>query len=307
MIVLDLEWNHGYGKKPFNEIFQIGAVRIPGLGGPILNTFNAYIRPAVHKKMDRWAKAMPGARQARESQLGFPEAMEQFRQWCGGDTTCAMWGSGDLSVLDSNCQYWGLDRISMETLYDFQEAFSRAVGAKGQIALWRVVEYCGLPDVFTFHDALNDAMYTALVSGWLTAESLEKPCRDPYRLLGISPLEFPRQPRCTIGPFPTARQVMDAPEARQVPCPVCRRMCPVERWHPKDPAQHYAVFDCPEHGRFICRLQLRQLESGLWRGRRTVQSTTVQPVWECARAMGLVPYRTGRRRRGGKKKTVPRK
>ena len=41
MIVLDLEWNRGYDKKPVNEILQIGAVRTEGLGGPILDTFNA--------------------------------------------------------------------------------------------------------------------------------------------------------------------------------------------------------------------------------------------------------------------------
>ena len=41
MIVLDLEWNRGYDKKPLDEVLQIGAVRMDGLGGPITDTFNA--------------------------------------------------------------------------------------------------------------------------------------------------------------------------------------------------------------------------------------------------------------------------
>ena len=32
MIVLDLEWNRGYDKKPLNEILQIGAVRVEQIG-----------------------------------------------------------------------------------------------------------------------------------------------------------------------------------------------------------------------------------------------------------------------------------
>lgn len=59
MIVMDLEWNRGYDDKPVSEILQIGAVRTEKPGGPILDTFNAYIRPVVHKKADRWAKELP--------------------------------------------------------------------------------------------------------------------------------------------------------------------------------------------------------------------------------------------------------
>ena len=32
MIVLDLEWNRGYDKKPLDEVLQIGAVRMDWAG-----------------------------------------------------------------------------------------------------------------------------------------------------------------------------------------------------------------------------------------------------------------------------------
>ena len=43
MIVLDLEWNSGRKNSGFDEILQIGAVRIPALGAPIVDTFNIYV------------------------------------------------------------------------------------------------------------------------------------------------------------------------------------------------------------------------------------------------------------------------
>lgn len=304
MIILDLEWNRSYDKKKLNEILQIGAVRIPCLGGNISDTFNLYIKPVVHKKLDRWAKTLPGAPLAKQSRIRFPEAMERFRQWCGQETVCAMWGSDDLRTLADNCVYWGLPPLEMEQVYDFQSAFSRVAGAGGQVALWKAVEYCGLPASFTFHDALHDAMYTALVSGWLTAASLEKPVRDPRRALSLSALEFPKQPRYTLGPLPTAQAVLDARSGRRVPCPVCGQICGISSWYPGRQGQNYAIFACPDHGRFLCCLSLIRLETGLWRGRRTVPRITEQLARQCAQMMENKPYlcKGGRKRRRKRRK-----
>ena len=47
MIVLDLEWNQPFGGRRMEEIIQIGAVRLARPGGPVVDAFNAHIRP-VH-------------------------------------------------------------------------------------------------------------------------------------------------------------------------------------------------------------------------------------------------------------------
>ncbi len=39
------EWNCGSDYSGFDEILQIGAVRIKALDGSILDTFNIYVRP----------------------------------------------------------------------------------------------------------------------------------------------------------------------------------------------------------------------------------------------------------------------
>jgi len=59
MIIFDLEWNRGYDKTPLEEILQIGAVRIERMGGPIVDSFCIFIRPCVHKKLNRTAKYLP--------------------------------------------------------------------------------------------------------------------------------------------------------------------------------------------------------------------------------------------------------
>ena len=44
-LIIDLEWNCGSDYSGFDEILQIGAVRIKALDGSILDTFNIYVRP----------------------------------------------------------------------------------------------------------------------------------------------------------------------------------------------------------------------------------------------------------------------
>lgn len=296
MIVLDLEWNRGYDNKPLNEILQIGAVRIERLGGPIVGTFNACIRPTVHKKFDQGAKKLPEGKAFKASHTRFPGAAEAFRAWCAGETVFAGWGVGDLEELNANCKYWGLEPFPADTVYDFQRAFGYVLGADRQIALWRAAEYCGIPDVFDYHSAVNDAMYTALLSAWLTPEALAYRPAPPMprrrRLaLRLSPLTFPRQPRQKVGPLPTPEEVLNARSSRNPACPLCGQRYGVARWCYPKPREgrtaslYYSAFTCPEHGRFLCRLALTQGRDGLWQGRRSVPDITPELKQEYAAAL----------------------
>lgn len=308
MIILDLEWNRGYDKTPLDEILQIGAVRLERLGGPILDTFDVYIRPAVHKKFDFGAKNLPELQASRSSELDFPAAMALFRAWCGEERVYGAWGGGDLAILDASCAYWKVPAPTMEKVLDLQTAFAYLVGTGQQIALWRAAAYCQIPDTFTFHNALNDALYTAILGGWLTREALDYvPVRAPRRRrpsLKLSPLPFSRPPRQTLGPFPSAAGALDSKKCRRPPCPICGAKGCVHQWcsaHPSEeggPRQYLSLFSCPEHGRFLCRLTLIPLEDGTWRGRRTVPVITPELIQEyTAACQGSVHTCRGRRRR----------
>ena len=313
MIVLDLEWNHGYDNKPLNEVLQIGAVRIQRVGGPIVDVFNACIRPTVHKKFDLGAKKLPDLKAFKTSRTRFPAAVEAFRAWCGEDRTFAGWGLGDLETLNENCRYWGLPPFTAEEHFDFQQAFSHAIGSDQQIALWRAAEYCGIPDVFDYHSAVNDAMYTAVLGLWITEEDLTwKPEPVPSKrrcgALKLSKLSFPRQPRQRLGPVKAPEEVLDARSSRTRLCPVCGRKLGVARWHFVQPGeentsrQYYGVFACPEHGRFLCRLTLSRRDDGMWLGRQSVPEITPELAQEYAAALdGEVHICKGKGRRRRRK------
>lgn len=313
MIILDLEWNRSYDKKALDEILQIGAVRVETLGGPIVDAFDVFIRPRIHKRFDPGAKKLPELKASVESTVEFPEALERFRTWCGGETAFAAWGCGDdFKALKQNCDYWRLPPIPVESVCDLQTAFSYQAGSGQQVALWRAVEYCGIPDVFDYHNALCDAMYTAVVAHWITPEALAyrpAPRKTARRLPSprLSRLTFSRQPRRKVGPLPSPEGVLNARAGRQPACPLCGQAGMVSRWSfasPKDgevPRVYYAVFCCPVHGRFLCRLTLAPLEDGTWMGRRAVPVLTaeVRREYEAARQGGAHVCRSleGKKRR----------
>ena len=108
MIVLDLEWNQPFGGRRMEEIIQIGAVRLARPGGPVVDAFNAHIRPSIYRKLSPVAKKLPESAQALTSELDFPAAYQAFLDWCGEDTLWAEWGAQDHGVLAANAAYWKL-------------------------------------------------------------------------------------------------------------------------------------------------------------------------------------------------------
>lgn len=275
MIIMDLEWNRGYDTKALNELLQIGAVKVESLNGPIVDIFDIYIRPSVHKKFDMGAKKLPELRRSLDSSLSFPEAAEQFRAWCGGETEFAVWGNDDFQILNENCAYWKLQQFEPSTIYDLQAVFSRAAGGDGvQIALWRAVAYRGIPEIFDYHNALNDAVYTTLVCRGITRAELTYVPPPAPALPRFCEQSFPAQPRRRVGPAEQAQTLLDDISARKTACPLCGREFWVQKWSPAGNRQFYSPFRCPEHGRFLCRLTVSPTGDGKWRGRVTVPEIT---------------------------------
>ena len=307
MIVLDLEWNRGYDKKPLDEVLQIGAVKLEGLGSRIVDTFNAYIRPQVHQKLNPPARHLPELERILSSEQTFLEAEAAFLLWCGEDRSFAVWGGDDVDILRQNCGYWGLPPLQAEEVYDFQAAFSRKVGTGQSLALYRAVEYCGIPDVFTYHNALNDAMYTALVAPWLREEDLHLQ-KLPRSLRQLAEVSFPAQPVRTVGSFSGRETALNSREVRRQACPLCGAVCWVVRWYHREELYWYGGFHCAQHGWFFCRAAVSQRANGSWRVRTAVPPATLSFLREVhAAALTQVHLckRTGRRKKRRRARGMP--
>ncbi len=288
MIIFDLEWNRGYDHKALDEVLQIGAVKLERLGEPILSTFNVYIHPKVHKKLNKVAKDLPEMQQSLDSQLDFPAAMELFRSWCGEDRIFAAWGADDMSTFRQNCDYWHVEPPRADRIYDLQGRFSTLLGVGRAFALSAAVEYCQIPELFEYHNALHDALYTALVGEVMGHSALDiqpvpygeieggpkKPRRESEPLNGIAPgmddekLEellaelvqqtLVQEKTWTAGPCAIAKPIPDMARARRPACPVCKRRWLIGRWFTSDKLVYYNVVTCRDHGKFLAQLSLAQ-------------------------------------------------
>ncbi len=301
MIVLDLEWNRGYDNKPLEEILQIGAVRLDRLGGRILDTFDIRIKPCVHKRFNRAAKALPEAESYQRATVRFPEALRRFLDWCGEETEFAGWGSDDFLTLRQNCAYWKVPVPKLPRVYDLQAAFSLLLGTRQQIALHWAVDYCRIPDSFTFHNALYDAVYTALVGAYIPAWHMEL-LKLPAKMLQFAQYTYPTQPVVTIGPYPSREALLSSPASRRPACPVCGQRTMVQNWSFATQEQYFAPFRCAGHGRFLCRLTPRQDPEGAWWGEVTVPDISPEMLESYAAATAGSTFhckaRRSKRRRG---------
>ena len=281
MIILDLEWNQLYAGAPIpNEILQIGAVRISALDGVIQDTFNAYIRPTIKKNpASRTKKMLPDIQESLKSEIGFPEAYRAFLDWVGNEQQFVLWGGDDFIELTRECKYWNQPFFVPEKILNLQKVFSCAVGeSKRAFSLEDAAMYCGIPTCFEFHNALNDAMYTAMVGMVLrSAKGFWKQMKTPSRpkpkmwssplldQLGLSHTPYKPKPAVRIGPYRLVGDIKDNVEVRDLSCPVCGKSIKVQPWLFSSTQGAFSTANCPEHGKFLCRLLLKRLSRN-WSG-----------------------------------------
>ena len=116
-IVFDLEWNQSPNGKedsvdhlPF-EIIEIGAVKLDE-GFCQVGEFHKLIRPQVYKKLHFKISEVTHMDMRKLCQEGqrFEDVIREFVEWCGEEEYCfCTWGSMDLTELQRNMAYYGLD------------------------------------------------------------------------------------------------------------------------------------------------------------------------------------------------------
>ncbi len=283
-IVLDLEWNQPIsyqsstfrkvGDKLMFEMIQIGAVKLdanlnPGeaISIPIAPTHYVRIHPRIRRMTGLDSETLAGA-------PAFREALQQFASWCGDDYTLLTWGIDDVSVLYQNIHFFHCEDIVLPPLCDIQRLFSTVHNLKDRSGLKTAMELVNITpdDTMSFHNALNDAWYTALVF---------KTLPDPSAVLN-----YPQEPRQLIHSrhitrektegeaFASVCDALSSETAIHPVCPRCGRVLALDGEYIKQSADKYiAVAKCRNHGRILIRLRFRIDDDG-----KKIMSRTTAPA-----------------------------
>ncbi len=330
-VVLDMEWNQPYAPKcvdraPFpliGEIIQIGAVMLSmNKNGrmEIIDEFKETIAPTYYTKLHSGVKKVTGLTQSDISNgRPFPEAIFDFRIWCGSPCVLLTWGRDDIPMLIDNLFVHNIDAGWITDCYDLQPIFNKQTdGQKQQRALSSALEHfnISLDEDMPAHDALNDAYYTAQV------------CMRLDLARGIA--EYGSEGKFDLGGHFThvCHNLYTGFESRQaaladrkiavVTCPVCGKKMPYPMWVKQSGSKKIALCHCEDHGDYMARVQFFKGPGGVLKVCKTLYRATEDvlayytdkyeqfisrdPSLRCEGEDGEKPRRRRRRHRGGRRK-----
>ena len=276
-IVLDMEWNQAWPgsysarrvpEKFRGEVIQIGAVRVTDRQ-IVGDEFQVLIKPKVFKKLNKKVSALTGIKDAQLSQYGipFPEAMEQFREWCGEDCVFLTWGFDDIGILKENMALHGLDDTWVDRWYNAQMIFnSQTDGATAQKALKTAMQMAGVEATRPAHDALGDAYHTAILC---TRLDLPRGMAEYGRSMeqhenGFHGAQIPgcidRKVFHGLQDKASALELLGSEENL---CPKCQKAMKHGKWVCGQNRRYSTMATCPSHGSFLLRVKLVTEEEGL--------------------------------------------
>ncbi len=185
-IIFDLEFNQGFDKVnnktvsddkcPF-EIVQIGAIKLDS-NLNILDTFSTYIKSEIYKSIHPFVKKMTGITNSDlKTAPSFEEAYKNFLTFIDSkDAIFGTWGAGDLKELYRNILYYNLSYHELPKSYiniqqHASKFFNNPVGKC--IGLQNAISILNLEQDKKYHNAINDAYYTALVFQKINNENIK--------------------------------------------------------------------------------------------------------------------------------------
>ena len=312
-IVLDMEWNQPWPGSPSakkvlpvqirGEIIQIGAVRMTE-DEKVADEFQVLIKPKFYRHLNRRVSKLTGIKESRlrDEGIPFPEAMEQFRSWCGEDIVFLTWGFDDIGILRENLQLFELETGWVDCWYNAQMMFNAQTdGSNAQKALKTAMEMFGIEASRPAHDALGDAYHTALICEKL---DLKRGMEEYGQALkshenGFHGAELPGCiARKVFYDYPDKRAALSAMSGPENECPVCGQRMLGSRWFAQPGHRYMDLATCPEHGKFLIRCRLSQQEDGTVRvSRLTYEATSEAAEAYARRAERADPEESPRPRR----------
>ncbi len=315
-IVLDMEWNQPWPGSPSakkllpvpirGEIIQIGAVRVTE-DQQVTDEFQVLIKPKYYRRLNRRVSKLTGIKDARlrEEGVPFPEAMEQFRRWCGQQVVFLTWGFDDITILRENLRLFGLDENWTDRWYNAQMIFNAQTdGSNAQKALKTALEIFEIEPSRPAHDALGDAYHTALICARLDlkkgAQEYDKALKDHEN--GFHGAELPGCiSRKVFYDYADKHAALAAMAGQENLCPTCGRQMLGTRWFAQPGHRYMDLATCATHGKFLIRVRLSEQADGTVRvSRLTYEATSEAAAAYARRAEKAEPEErksSGRRRR----------
>ena len=302
-IVLDMEWNQPWPGSPSakkvlpvhirGEIIQIGAVRVTE-EQLVTDEFQVLIKPKYYRRLNRRVSKLTGIKeeQLREEGIGFVDAMEQFRAWCGEDIIFLTWGFDDIGILQENLRLFNLETAWTDRWYNAQKALKTAM------------EMFEIQPTRPAHDALGDAYHTALICAML---DLPRGIREYGTALkshenGFHGAEIPGCIcRSVHRDYKDKFAALAAMSGEENICPHCGSRMLGSRWFAQPGHRYMDLATCPEHGKFLIRIRLSDQPDGTIRVSRLTYEATSEAAEAYARRAEKAdpenPQRTSHRRR----------
>ena len=273
-IVLDLEWNQpisyhspafkSVGAKLLFEMIQIGAVKVDE-SFQVVDSFSQLIQPQhyirLHPRISRITHITQD--DLADAPL-FPEALAAFARWCGEDYALLTWGPDDISVLYQNITFYKCD-TPLGQIYDLQRLFGEYSGQtkdrKGLKAAMEQLEIDPDEEAMPFHNAVNDAYYTALVFARLPLP--QNVLNFPLTPRKLQHLDRHKRESTAILRVRSMKDALKSSAAMTPPCPVCgKRMAVPEGYVRQKENQYMAMADCEQHGLAFVKLTFGKNDEG---------------------------------------------
>ena len=296
-IVFDLEWNQcpeGKSRQkrdlPF-EVVEIGAVKLNSKKEEI-GRFHEYIRPTVYTRLHYKTKEIlhidPDDLQQADF---FPGVIGRFQEWCGKDALFCTWGSLDLLELQRNIRYHKLPGFFPFPLkyYDIQKIFSLAFeDGKSRRTLEYAVDMLHIEKNIPFHEALDDACYTALVIRQIPDGNLLPYFSIDYFRVPQNRKEeifevFQNYAKYVSRKFPSKNMCLHDRRVQSMNCYLCGRDTALQiPWFLGGGKNYTALSCCEEHGFLKGKIRIKKTEDG--KGYFCIK--TLKPI-DAARALEI--------------------
>lgn len=192
-IVLDLEFNQDFSKVSEQsirsscfEIIQIGAVKLDE-NLNMLRTFQRNVKPTIYPIINPYITELTGiTTEQLSAEETFPAVFEAFADFSGGsDSIFCTWGMADLKELFRNIKYHNLSHKVISKRYINLQPYVSLhfnLSQKKMMKLETAAERLSVPIVYSFHNALHDALYTAEIFKRINSAVIRPKRYDPEQV-----------------------------------------------------------------------------------------------------------------------------